>query len=217
MNSLSDGLNEMVVKVDENGQVIEEFADTVTKTQELAIAIKNYSELCTIQLGSNDSTKISCLEVLKDEILKDEIIIPEYMSNEYNEQIENWELIWKERFLSLEKIIESIPDYSKDSVSGIDGINQVVNIELLNSYEKENYLEEMDKVARSNLFHINPLERACGLLNGEFPFLARFSFFMALFLDVASLLAGLFIYLITFSGKQKKNQNVLISDIGEME
>lgn len=65
---------------------------------------------------------------------------------------------------------------------------------MLKEFDIQKIARKIDRITRSNLSNINALERAVGLLFSDFPFLAWFSLLFALFLDFASLLAGLFIY-----------------------
>lgn len=203
LNKFMADLIEMVVLTDANDTT---FSEIVTKTQELEIAINSYSILREIQsTDAKDSEDITgSIDYLKKTILKDAIIVPVPSSEEFDVQETEWETSWKERYTLLQRIIKSIPNYSKDVVDGINEINSIVNTHLLNEYDKQKITNHIDKIIRSNLAKINALERAFELLFSDFPFLAWFSLVFAIFLDVASLLAGLFVY---YTPVSKKNKN----------
>ena len=128
--------------------------------------------------------------------------MPVPTSTNFESQRYIWESGWKERFSALELIVNSVPNYSQSSVSGIDGIDKIINLKQLSKFDALKISNKIDKIVRSNLADINALERACGLLVSGFPFLAWFSLLFALFLDTVSLLAGLFVYLVTDSKKE---------------
>lgn len=196
LNSLVSKINDKIVQSDEGG--IKDFATVVTKTQELTIAINNYSLLREIQSAEGSNS----VEKLKDSLLNENIVVPVPTSTNFESQRYIWESGWKERFSALELIVNSVPDYLQSSVSGIDGIDKIINIQQLSKFDALKISRKIDKIVRSNLADINALERACGLLISGFPFLAWFSLLFALFLDTASLLAGLFVYLVTDSKKE---------------
>lgn len=196
LNSLVSKINDRIVQSDESG--IKDFAAVVTKTQELTIAINNYSLLREIQSAAGSNS----VEKLKDSLLNENIVVPVPTSTNFESQRYIWESGWKERFSALELIVNSVPNYSQSSVSGIDGIDKIINLKQLSKFDALKISNKIDKIVRSNLADINALERACGLLVSGFPFLAWFSLLFALFLDTVSLLAGLFVYLVTDSKKE---------------
>lgn len=198
LSSFVSAIDDKIIEIDESG--IRNFSAVVIKTQELTIAVSHYSILREIQ--SEDSN--NNIQKLKDSLLNENIVAPVPFSANFENQRYTWETGWKERFLSLELIVNSVPDYSQSSLSGIDGIDEIVNLKLLSEFNAAKIGNGIDKIVRGNLADINALERACGLLISRFPFLAWFSLLFALFLDTASLLAGLFVYLITYSKKQEK-------------
>ena len=196
LDSLVSDINDKIIQSDENG--LKNFAAVVTKTQELTIAINNYSVLREIQSGEGNNN----IEKLKDSLLNENIIVPVLSSANFESQRYTWETDWKERFSALELIVNSVPDYSQSSLSETDDIDKIINVQLLSKFDAQKISNKIDKIVRSNLADINALERACSLLISGFPFLAWFSLLFALFLDTASLLAGLFVHLVTYSKKE---------------
>lgn len=200
---LLKNLNDMVIEIGENETSAEEFSQIVTNTKELSIAIDNYRVLREVQSqnGSNNDIKD-----FKNQLLEDEIVVPVPSSENFVNDKAQWETKWKERFLLLSNVIKSVPQYSESTANGIDGISEIVDIQSLKEFKPQEAANDIDVIVRENLANINPLERAFKLLHSDFPFLARFSFLMAPFLDISSLLAGLFIYYTSQSyGIQKQN------------
>ena len=199
LNSHIKDLTNVVVQMDSTGLTAQNFADIVIKTQELTIAINDYSVLRSTKSAKGDNNDISDFN---NSLINDDIVIPEPSSDKFDEQKALWESKWKKRFSSLEAIIKSIPNYSKNMGTEIENVDEIVNIQLLSEFDSHKIANSMDRISRSNLANINVLERSSKLLFSDFPFLAWFSFILALFFDIASLLAGLFIYL-TSSVKSK--------------
>lgn len=184
LNSIMTSLNDYVVQIDEVDVSIENFTDIVTKTQELTLVINNFEKLQTMDISELDQN-----------ILNTDITIPEPSAIEFDAQKEQWEDIWKRALFLLQKNIKSVPDYTEIMISGLDDIEEVVNVQVLSEFKKQEVSNNIDRILRSNLANINALERACNFLFSNSPFLAWFSLILALFFDTSSLMAGLFIYI----------------------
>lgn len=196
IDSLMASLNDMVIKMEKNESGNIDFANIVTKTQELNIVMNDYLTLRRIQSSDsnakgNNNMNGESIADLKGNLLNDNITVPIPSSSKFNIQKAGWESTWKKRFSLLEKNIKGTPEYAE---TNIDEVNGIVDIKLLKEFDIKKIARRIDKITRSNLSNTNALERAVGLLFSDFPFLAWFSLLFALFLDFASLLAGLFIY-----------------------
>lgn len=192
LKSLMTDLNDMVIEIGENGTTTEIFAQIIVNTKELSMAIDNYRVLRMVQSkdgGNNDITDF------KAQMLSDMIVVPVPSSESFLEDKNQWETKWKNRFVLLENAIKSVPKYSESATSDIDDISKIVDIQSLNEFNAQEAADKIDVIVRGNLANINALERAVKLLFSDFPALAWFSLGIALFFDVSSLLAGLFIYL----------------------
>lgn len=189
LKDLVNNLNEMLVESDENSIEPEKFSRIVLLTKELNIAIDNYSVLQKLQSGDTEN-----IEKLEKELLSENIIIPVPQSQEFELKKNEWESKWKKRFLSLEKVIEGMPYYTNTIIKDNDSLEQVVDLRLLERFDRQEKIDTIDNIMRKHLYDINALEKAWGFLGGNYPFLAKFSLLLALFFDVASLLSGLFIY-----------------------
>ena len=112
---------------------------------------------------------------------------------------------------------ENAQDNGAEDASRWD-ISDVINFASLREYDAKTLAKEIDNLMRAHLSEINVMERACNLLLSSYPFLAWFSLAIALFLDISSLLAGLFIYFASASkekGREKrseKQEEELLSD-----
>ena len=193
-------LNEYIIQSGDSNITSENYSDIVIKTEEINICVKNYILLRQILDREGEENDISDF----NDLVKTNIIdIPEIGTEKFNDQLAKWDIEWKQRFLKLERVIKSVPEYSDVVNTYRDSYNTIIDFNVLSSYNKQNITDSIDKLVRSNLASINQLERAFNLLSCEYPFLAWFSLVLACFLDMASLLAGLFIYYVT-----KKNKNV---------
>lgn len=201
LNDLMTNLYDVVIKSSETNMETANFATIVTYTKELSIAINNYVMLQNIRSTADSDYNI---EALKQQILKEDIEIPNPSSNDFETKKNNWETKWKKRFVVLEKIIISVPKYTDYSAINIENINEIIDTEILQEFNAEDVTENIDEVVRNNLANINAIERAVKKLYNNYPFLAWFSFGLAIFFDTASLLAGLFIFLTDNTYSKKK-------------
>jgi len=194
INGIADG----VVKISEQGRVAG-FTDAVSTTQKIMAAIDDYQTLEALQEADAEIN----IEGLKSEFLHEPVLVPVPDTAGFAHQKDLWETEWKGRFSSLETIVGRVPKFSQEAISEIEDVNAFVNTETLMRFDAERINRKIDRLVRRDLANINLIERACGLLVGNFPALARFSLLFALFLDSASLLAGLVIYFIT---RRRKRQ-----------
>ncbi len=181
-------LNKRIFEADEKDISQNNFAEIVTKTTELTIAINNYRILQGIQ---SQESNVNTISSLKNDI---DIVTPVPTTESFLEDKDNWEEMWKDHFLSLEKVIRSLPNFSEEMISEIDNVNQIIDVQELLRFDAQGTINKIDVIVRSNLTDINALERAVKLLFSDFPFLAWFSLILSIFFDVFSLLAGLFIH-----------------------
>lgn len=191
LQSSIDKINDLIVTTDMNEKVTD-FSEVALQTQELNLAIEKYITLRTLYENSNDESAIT-ITTLKKNMLTDEVVIPEYGTSSFNEDVVAWKEYWKQHFQYLGTIVNSTPDFSENEAE-VFSDNNVVNVKLLEEYNAQKIADEINDVVRENCLDINEMERAKNLLTSEYPFLAWFSLGLAIFFDVASLLAGLFIY-----------------------
>lgn len=93
-------------------------------------------------------------------------------------------------------ILKNLPTFSEDYTENLDNVDNVVDVELLSSFADLEIVDSVSNLARRYISGVNPIEEACQLLRSEYSTLAWFSALFALFLDVSSLLAGVFVYYI---------------------
>ena len=200
LNSRMTDLNDLVLQSDEEDINSSRFVNIVSKTQELTIAVENYQTLKQIQSQPESNKDITDL---KNDLSDTDITIPVPSSEEFENDKAAWEAYWKERFTVLEELISSVPTVSNSTFLNLEGADQIINVQLLLQFDAQKIATEISKISRSNLENINAIERAIHLLfQNDFPALAIFSAIFALFLDLSSLLAGLFVYLISESKKE---------------
>lgn len=205
LNDLMTNLYDVVIKSSETNIETTDFATIVTNTKELSIAINNYVVLQNICSTVDNDYNI---QALKQQILNENIEIPNPSSNDFETEKIIWENEWKKRFVVLEKIIISVPKYTDYSAITIENINEIIDTDTLQKFNAEDMTKNIDEAVRNNLANINAIERAVKKLYNNYPFLAWFSFGLAIFLDIASLLAGLFIFLTDKAYSKKKTITV---------
>lgn len=194
LNTYIEILNEYVVQLENEDLSSSDFSDIVSKTEELNISVNNYILLRQAQKfeGANND-----INDLKDDIKMNSILVPVYDSDNYNEQIETWKSAWKERMVNLERVIKTIPNFSDLNKDYLNNYNDIVDFKILTAYDAQSISDKVDNLIRDNISSINQIERAKNLLLCDYPFLAVFSLLLAFFFDIASLLAGLFIFYVS--------------------
>lgn len=175
--------NEFKSKVSENYFEVT-FSDLVQQVQSLNITKEQYISL------RNARDKYQNGQYLLSE---NQIEHPE-LENE--KDIKRWQDEWRVKYDELIVLIGDIPSFvdldSNELISKND-INQT----LLEEYDDLNIIDNLSKVKREYLSNINKIEKSWSLLTDndeKYPFNVRFSAIFAVFLDLASLVVGIFIY-----------------------
>lgn len=153
--------------------------DAMSKISEM---VKTY-----IQMEDGDNSFSEMVNIVQElNILKDEYIklnasmnvnsLNEPVTTNETEIDDNtvWRNEWREKYDELE-----------DSINMLQNYNATADIERLARYKRE-YLTDISVIEKSWLFLIDK--------NRRYPFNVRFSAAFAVFLDISSLLVGLFIY-----------------------
>jgi hypothetical protein len=158
------------------------YINIINSSQALLETIGKYTTLRLLK--SNETSRYI------KELTSNQTSIPDPDAKNGDSQIEKWNEYWKNNYSKLERSIKALPIFQKGS-SEVSEPGPV-----LIEYDAQNISDRMDLLQRNYLAGINQMERAKNLLFGRFNFLAVVSLIFALFLDVSSLLAGLFIYII---------------------
>lgn len=127
----------------------------------------------------------------------DDTMAPDPKSKSFDSDYIDWRKNWETRLNTLENVIQHLPKFLESEKAGLK--ESPINVELLSNYKSNDKMHTIDELRRNKVSDINVIEKASSLLFGRYRFTAWFSFALALFFDLSSLLAGLFIY-----GIQKK-------------
>lgn len=190
IEGLMDDLYSAVVEMDQGGMT--NYPEIVARTQELDIALEDYLRLKTAQ---NDEDVGDGLKYLENDLMTNTIPLPSVTSGGLVRGREHWVQAWNERYMALEKILRNIPSFSEGMIDDSSVSRNSVNVELLVNNKPEEIAGTLSILVRKYLAEINDIEKAWNFLGSEFPDLAWFSLIFAFFLDLSSLLAGLFIYM----------------------
>lgn len=123
---------------------------------------------------------------LKQDIINAQVLLPDVNEKDIDD-IGRWKEEWKNKYESLENSISSLP-----------------------SYDATNDLDKLDQYKREYLTDISTIEKSWEFLfdeNRKYPFNVRFSAIFAVFLDISSLIVGLFIYYYELDKNNNKNNN----------
>lgn len=189
-------LNDMIVSFGENVNNIDNYDKLVETTQILTIVVQDYISLVDANKKANEEGDDNSIKYLMEHVM-DDIMAPDPKSKSFDSDYIKWRKDWETRLNTLENVIQHLPKFSESEKDVLE--KAPIDIELLSNYESNDKMYIIDELRRSKVSDINVIEKASLLLVGRYRFTACFSFALALFFDLSSLLAGLFIY-----GIQKK-------------
>lgn len=165
----------------------DDYAKLVEYTQKLSILISDYTKL---QNYLHDSVKIENSTT---------IAIPDPKAKTYHKQYKKWKNTWNKKLSKLNSIIQNLPTISSSEKERLHN-NSAIDSDLFETYIPAQKSEELTALKRNKFSDINVIEKTLNLLTGKYRMIAWFSLVLAIFFDLSSLLAGLFLY-----GIQKKS------------
>lgn len=182
-----NALNTMIVELGESGSIVDNYSDLVGKTQTLTVVVKDYIVLVD---AANNNDKNSVAYLLEHVV--DDVVVPDPSSESFSDEVVLWRKGWETKLNTLENVIQHLPKFSENEKAYLaDGL---INVELLANYNASERMDEIDKLRRDKISDINVIEKAWSLLTGKYKFTAWFSLGLALFFDLCSLMAGLFLF-----------------------
>lgn len=199
LNQYVTEIHSRIIDNEEIPEVSTGYIEIVSSSQALLETIGKYSNLRTVR---NE------MDNILNELASGQASIPDPAAEDYNLQIEIWINYWKNNYSKLERAIKALPQFWRISTE----LSEPSPV--LMEYDSQAISDYMDILQRNYLAGINPMERAMKLLFSRFNFLAVASLIFALFLDVSSLLAGLFIYLISIK-KTENGRKVYVLDVSK--
>ena len=196
-------LNAMIVDSGENVDIINNYGKLVESTQTLTVVVQDYISLIDAYGDADEEVNDNSIKYLMEHAM-DDTMTPDPKSKSFNSDYAEWRSNWETRLNTLENVIQHLPKFSE---SEKDDLKETpIDVELLSNYKSNNKMHIIDELRRNKVSDINVIEKASSLLLGRYRFTAWFSFALALFFDLSSLLSGLFIY-----GIQKKSSSTLVT------
>ena len=194
-SELSGRINELttaIANIDHNDDAATDFSEIVIAAQTLNILSENLGALISVKADLNDLRSI----------LTDTRTPP---NKSFEGEEAAWTAAWTEDLTQLKKVMQRLPSYSDAILSGNN--SSIVNTEVLKDFDAASYIYNIDTSIRFHLYDINAIERSAGLLKSRFNGLAIFSLALALFFDIASLLAGLFLWIMGRNNTKQSSKN----------
>lgn len=179
-------LNDRMIELGTENTMIENYGKLMETTQTLVVIVKDYINL--VEAESDETTGIDVM--MKH--MSDKITIPDPDSKEFETEYSEWKTVWSSKISNLENVIQQLPEFSESEIRQLK--STIVDTKLLENYNVNEKINILDDVRRSKVSDINIIEKIWALLWGKYRFIAWFSLGLAIFFDIASLLAGLFIY-----------------------
>ncbi|MFQ6865634.1 hypothetical protein [Blautia sp.] len=180
-------LNSAIVDLGTNVDIVDNYSELVEITQTLTVVVKDYTSL--VQLISNDDD--TGIKYLMEHVM-DDMVIPDPTSESFEIDYSSWRTAWYSKLNNLENLIQHLPKLSENEKKELG--DTVINTELLEEYDVNDKMNTLAELRRKKVSDINVIEKVFFLLFGKYWFIAWFSLGLAVFFDISSLLAGLFIY-----------------------
>lgn len=191
LNTYITNLNTDILDKETFNNTTDDYAKLVEYTQELSILISDYTKL---QNYLHDSDGI---ESLADHSVN--IAVPDPKEKNYSQKYAKWKNSWNNNLSKLNNIIQNLPTISSSEKERLYN-NSAIDNDFFETYIPTQKSEEITALKRNKFSDINVIEKALNLLTGKYRMIAWFSLALAIFFDLSSLLAGLFLY-----GIQKKS------------
>lgn len=179
-------LNNTIAELGTNDDVVENYSELVASTQTITAVVKDYLSL--VEATSDKTVGINA--IMKE--IGEEMEIPNPDSKTFEKEYSSWKKEWHTKLSNLENLIQHLPEFSKSEKEELG--NTIVNTELLENYNINDKIDELDELRRSKVSDINIIVKTVSLLFSKYWGIAWFSLGLAVFFDIASMLAGLFIY-----------------------
>lgn len=191
LNTYITNLNTDILDKETFNKTTDDYTKLVEYTQELSILISDYTKL---QNYLHDSDGI---ESLADHFVN--IAVPDPKEKNYSQKYVKWKNSWNNNLSKLNNIIQNLPTISSSEKERLYN-NSAIDNDFFETYIPTQKSEEITALKRNKFSDINVIEKALNLLTGKYRMIAWFSLVLAIFFDLSSLLAGLFLY-----GIQKKS------------
>ena len=196
-NCIND-LQSMVIDMEDDSVIPPNLEQIVRKIRALSITIEDYAVL---QGDEGNSSAKTILDSLK-EAYAEEIIAPDPKSENFEIEKKNWITSRIGKYERLQALVRSLPRYHEsETTQNLSGA--YIDIIILKEFDPDRSDDEINDMVRKKLSDINAVERAWNLLSSKYKFTAIFSACLAIYLDIASLLCGLFTYYITPQNRLK--------------
>ena len=178
-------LNNTIAELGTNDDVVGNYSELVASTQTITAVVKDY-----LTLVEAISDKVGINAIMKE--IGGEIEIPDPDSETFEKEYSSWKKEWHIKLSNLENLIQHLPEFSESEKVELG--TTILNTELLENYNINDKIDEIDELRRSKVSDISVIAKTVSLLFSKYYGIAWFSLGLAVFFDIASLLAGLFIY-----------------------
>lgn len=178
-------LNNTIAELGTNDDVVGNYSELVASTQTITDVVKDY-----LTLVEATSDKAGINSIMKE--IGGEIEIPNPDSETFEKDYSSWEKEWHIKLSNLENLIQHLPEFSEGEKVELG--TTILNTELLENYNVNDKIDEIYELRRSKVSDISVIAKTVSLLFSKYYWMAWFSLGLAVFFDIASLLAGFFIY-----------------------
>lgn len=173
-------ITNMILTNHDNTDITSKFDEAVKQTKELNVTIDKYKAL------------VKCSEDYSSEKYKlKERNLPTSTDSD-SKDVKDWRGKWKSQYEKLKVLVKSTPLYIKSNSDYVS--KESVNVEVLESYDSDKIIDEINEIERLYLTDINILERSFNSFSSKYKFNIWFATGFAVILDFVGFLIGLFIY-----------------------
>ncbi len=124
-----------------------------------------------------------------DKIIDDSesVIVPKNQKGDnYDTYVVEWGKYWNQKYSDLEDNIKNLPVFYSENGKRYSEVNN----EILENYNINDIINNMDEYERKYIEDINEIEQAFNYLTNKYRIMAWFSLIFSVFMDMSALLAG---------------------------
>ncbi len=145
---------------------------------------KTISDIKQLNEMLSEYDKIEKIITILNNLSKNQVVSIPNSKSSYDD-ISDWSKYWSDRYENLLNQIENMPN--NNEFDGYRSFNK-------DNEEYSEKISEIYDIQRKHLYNISEIEKAYNYFKSKYPLLSYFSIIFAIFLDIASLMVGLFLY-----------------------
>ncbi len=212
LNTYVEEMNFLVLEQNDVNENISDYVKLVEISQLISITVSDYEQLSLLTSNTTDSGNIQAIETNLAENSFDfvEINWSDFLEEvaesledgettswdetitQTAEETKKWQTFWQDNIIDLKNIITMVPTIS-DALLEDESIQNAIDVSLIEDYDKQSCIEELNNLLRTEILDTNDVESAIQLLCKQYRGQALFAILVALLLDILPLVGGVIV------------------------